>query len=77
MPPLFGPHANPRSNSSSWRDTENPGLPRSTLACTTRCPGRLRACHSNGLVLNTPEKLLRDSCALVSAISCVDGDFSF
>ena len=41
------------------RDTENPALPRSTLACTTRCPGRLHACHSTGLVLNTRSKAVK------------------
>ena len=68
MPPMPEPHANPRSNSSSRGDTENPGLPRSTVACATHCPGRLHASHSTGLVLTTAQKPSRDSCASARAI---------
>ena len=74
MPSLHEPHANPRSHSSCRGETENPGLPRSTLACTTACPGRPPAFHSTGWVLNTARKPTRDSCASARAIPL---DFTF
>ncbi len=68
MSPPFRPHANARRNSSSRGNTENPGLPRSRVACATRCPGRLDPSHSTGRVLNTARKPLRDSCAWARAL---------
>ena len=72
MPPLPKPHANSGYDPSAGDYPENSGVPRSTLACTTRCPGRLHASRSTGVVLNTAEKLAPDSCGFHLCDSCLE-----
>ena len=64
MPPLPKPHANFGRDSSSRRDSENSGVSWAAVARTASGGGRLRTPRPNGMVLNTDEKPVPDSCVL-------------
>ena len=64
MPPLPKPHANFSDNSSAGRHAENSGVSWAAVARTASGGGSLRTPRPNGMVLNTDEKPVPDSCVL-------------